>query len=164
MKEKKITKNKSVMASLLCVFLLLGGAATVVGAQGADNVLLDGHGYLRAIKVNYLEEKAGEVSADTLEPNSKWQEVPDEIPEWSKSDDPNATLKEHLETVLSADLTDWESCAPGAQVWEFSAEEIMGTADEPGVRDWCLENPKGTDTNKEFLNKFEANRTQHKTN
>lgn len=149
MKVKK-TKNK-LAAIVLCGCMLLGGAATVL-AQGVDGVLIDGS-YLRAIKANYLEEKEGKVSADSLEPNSKWREVPDEIPEWSELDDPNATLKDHLKTVLGDDLTNTDGCE---QVWEFSAEEY------DDVRDWCLSNPKGEDTNQVFLDTFKERNCKQK--
>lgn len=135
------TKRNRAIAIGLCGFLLLSGATTVLGANDSP---FEGS-YLRAIKANYLEEKTGEVSADSLEPNSKWREEP---------------LKSELKEALENDLTDTSECE---QVWEFSAEEIMGTDDEPGVKEWCLENPKGTDTNNAFLHKYDANRIQHTT-
>jgi len=129
MNVKKNTKKTRIIAIVLCGCMLLGGAATVFGAQGVDGVLFEG-GYLRPIKADYLEKKEGKVSADTLEPNSKWREEP---------------LKSQLSNALNNDLTDRENYANGAQEWEFSAEEYEA------ARDWCLDNPKGADTNKEFL-------------
>lgn len=117
MKVKKNFKKTRVVAIILCICLLVSGAATVWGAQGGEG-LLPGMGYLRPIKVDYL---------DTLEENSKWREEP---------------LNSQLEEALENDLTDTSECE---QVWEFSAD------DYEEVREWCLDNPKGTETNKEFL-------------
>lgn len=133
MKSKKNLKKIRVVAIILCVCLLFSGAATVLGAQGVDGTLWDGS-YLRPIKANYLEEKAGEVSADSLEPNSKWREEP---------------LKSKLKNTLKNDFSDTSECE---QVWAFSAEEYEE------AREWCLNNPKGKETNNAFLEEFQDNR------
>ena len=75
--------------------------------------------------------KAGYLN--TLEETSKWRE---------------GALKDQLETVLDDDLTDTSDCE---QVWEFSAEEYEA------VREWCLNNSKGKETNTAFLVEFAEN-------
>lgn len=142
MKTKKNVKRTRVIAIVLCGCLLLSGAATVFGAQAVDGVLFEG-GYLRAIKANYLEEEEGKVSADSLEPNSKWREEP---------------LKSQLSDALNRDLTNRENYAKGAQEWKFTAEEYEK------AREWCLEHPKGEETNEAFLNpeNFGGNRVYEK--
>ena len=148
MKVNKIMKKNRVIAILLCGCLLFGllisGAATVWGAQGEEGVLSEG-AYLRPIKANYLEEIAGKVSADSLEPNSKWREEP---------------LNSKLREVLGNDLSDTSDCE---QVWEFKANpENEGEASYDDVHEWCLENLKGEETNTNFLTEFANNRIQYK--
>lgn len=98
---------------------------------------------------------------DTLVANSKWNQVPDEIPKWSKLNDTNATLKEHLASILADDLT---VTSNDAMIWEFSAEELAGAKEEPGAKDWCLNHEKGSKTNKDFLEEFKENRTPSDAN
>lgn len=72
----------------------------------------------------------------TLKSSSKWKKAP---------------LKTTLESVLANDLKDTSSCK---QVWHFTAAEFKK------AREWCLNNEKGTDTNREFLSRFADNRKQ----
>lgn len=67
---------------------------------------------------------------DTLMANSKWGTDP---------------LKTVLEDALNNDLTDTSSCQ---QVWFFEDKDFLT------VQKWCLEQDKGTETNKNFVLKF----------
>ena len=71
---------------------------------------------------------------ETLDGNSKWR---------------GSILNELLRNVLSYDFSDTSSCQ---QVWHFTPEEYED------IREWCLDQEKGTETNKEFLNKFSGYR------
>lgn len=71
---------------------------------------------------------------ETLLANSKWRQEP---------------LKPILTNVLSNNLKDKSTCQ---QVWSFSASEYKN------VREWCLSKNKGSQTNREFLDKFKENR------
>ena len=64
---------------------------------------------------------------DTLDPNSKWRQK---------------TLYSILEKALKNDLSD---TSESQQVWHFSSE------DYDTVHEWCLDNDKGEQTNKDFL-------------
>lgn len=122
--------KKRIIAAAICSCLLITGVLTIYASA---------NGYLRSINLR---------NVDTLNKSEKWTQVPDEKPEWSELNDPDATLQEHLKTVLDDDLTDTSDCE---QVWEFSSDEFEE------VKEWCLDNPKGTETNKKFLEKYKEN-------
>lgn len=141
--EIKFIKKMLVMAFIIIT--------AVVGTAG-NFVFAAETGLIRSINAGNL---------DTLDPNSKWNQVPDAIPKWSKLNDPNATLKEHLASVLADDLF---VIPDDAMVWEFSAQEFAGADGEPGAKDWCLDHEKGSITNKAFLEEFKDNRISNDTN
>lgn len=76
---------------------------------------------------------------DTLIENSKWR---------------TASLNSYLKSILSRNLNDVSSCE---QVWKFSSDDYKQ------VRKWCLEHKKGSQTNKDFLDKFKNNRINLKS-